>query len=496
MESFGLHGSSRLSAVLLCVAACQGTGTCNGDEPEQASTIDAPRPRRDVGDGIYEVIPRGPFVLDEALGSKASEPPKARASAPTVILAVLDTVRADHASLCGYPRKTTPYLESLKARGAVHSCRAYTPGDWSLPTHASYFTGVSVARHGAHYAHDAKDEKGKRVRSLYVYPLREDVRTLAEEMQERGYQTVLVSDNGLLGEAGLERGFSVVATRPRKHDPRADWVPPTLERLLAERVDPTKPLFLVLNFIQAHDPWIAPDPDLGWDLLEPQMLPAEFKTGLTLFLKNKLRPQDEDVVHRQLTDLYDYGVHREDRALRHSLETLERAGWLQSGYRIGITADHGEMLMEHRMWRHLFVYEENTRVPFLYWSDGAQPELPEPFPAIAIHSLLRDGRLPEPMPTVESVAIPNPDGGPRKGPASKPAAAMWFGNEKLLWIGGELMHIDLVEDPDELAPKPLGDHPRRAEMEALVAAIESGKNRQEDVDPAVVEQLRALGYVE
>jgi hypothetical protein len=490
------RASLRVAALLLCVAACQGGGTCNRDGAEQPSAAAEQQVSGDTSDGIYEVVPRGPFHLDEALKIQATEPPRATPKAPTVVLAVLDTVRADHSSLCGYRRKTTPYLESLKERGAVHSCRAYTPGDWSLPTHASYFTGVSVARHGAHYAYDAKDEKGRRIRSLYVYPLRDEVRTLAEEMRDRGYQTVLVSDNGLLGEAGLQRGFSVVATRPSKHDPRADWVPPTLEHLLAENVDPSKPLFLVLNYLQAHDPWVAPDPKLGWDLLDPQMLPADFKTDFSLYLRNSLKPSDEGVLREQLTDLYDYGVYREDRALQRSLSTLERAGWLQAGYRIGITADHGEMLMEHGMWRHLFVYEGNTRVPFLYWTDGDAPALPEPFPAIAVHSLLRDGRLPDPMPAVESVAIPNPDAGRRKGPGATPAAAMWFGDEKLVWIGGTYLRIDLATDPDELAPKPLGDHPKRAELEALVAAIEAGKNRSGEVDPAVVEQLRALGYVE
>jgi hypothetical protein len=496
MGSLDRHASLRLAAVLLWSAACQGEATCNRNGAEQASAAAEQEVSGDMGDRIYEVIPRGPFHVDQALKVDAPEPATATPKAPTVVLAVLDTVRADHTSLCGYSRKTTPYLEVLKERGAVHSCRAYTPGDWSLPTHASYFTGVSVPRHGAHYAHDPKDEHGERIRSLYVYPLREDVRTLAEDMRDRGYQTVLVSDNGLLGEAGLPRGFSVVATRPRKHDPRADWVPPTLLRVLAEDVDPSKPLFLVLNYLQAHDPWVAPDPKLGWDLLDPQMAPADFKSGFSLYLRSGLKPGDEGLLRRQLTDLYDYGVYREDQALQRSLSTLERAGWLRAGYRIGITADHGEMLMEHGMWRHRFVYEGNMRVPFLYWTDGDLPVLREPLPAIAIHSLLRDGRLPEPMPAVESVAIPNPDAGRRNGPGSMPAAAMWFGEEKLVWIGGTYMLFDLSADPGEVAPKPLGDHPKRAELEALVAAIEAGKNRRGEVDPALVEQLRALGYVE
>ena len=52
-----------------------------------------------------------------------------------------------------------------------------------------------------------------------------------------------------------------------------------------------------------------------------------------------------------------YGVRREDAALEQSLRTLRSAGWLAPGFRIAITADHGEMLMEHGMWRHSFVFE-------------------------------------------------------------------------------------------------------------------------------------------
>ena len=207
MGSFDLCASLRLIAVLVCLAACRGGSSCSGDAGDRTSAGRETLVSGQVADGIYEVLPRGPFHLDDALKNEPPEPAIATPKAPTVVLAVLDTVRADHTSLCGYPRKTTPYLESLKERGAVHSCRAYTPGDWSLPTHASYFTGVSVARHGAHYAYDAKDEKGERIRSLYVYPLRDEVRTLAEEMRDRGYQTVLVSDNGLLARPVCSVGF-------------------------------------------------------------------------------------------------------------------------------------------------------------------------------------------------------------------------------------------------------------------------------------------------
>src|SRR5438093_3811689 len=70
---------------------------------------------------------------------------------PTIVFVVLDTVRADHTSLCGYGRPTTPTLQRLAKQGASYTCDAYAPGDWTLPTHASFFTGVDVVEHGAHF---------------------------------------------------------------------------------------------------------------------------------------------------------------------------------------------------------------------------------------------------------------------------------------------------------------------------------------------------------
>ena len=56
------------------------------------------------------------------------------------------------------------------------------------------------------------------------------------------------------------------------------------------------------------------------------------------------------------------------------------------------------------------------------------------------------------------------------------------------------LHHGVVGGPR--APKSLGEHPKRPRLEALVAAIESADERQPEVDEALVERLRALGYVE
>src|SRR5688572_10044567 len=65
----------------------------------------------------------------------------APSGAPTVLVLILDTVRARSMSLHGYARATTPHIDSLAADAIVFD-RAIPPSSWTLPSHASMFTGL------------------------------------------------------------------------------------------------------------------------------------------------------------------------------------------------------------------------------------------------------------------------------------------------------------------------------------------------------------------
>src|SRR5512138_3439180 len=95
---------------------------------------------------ILAAVTLGVLLLAAAATIARKHLPR-RPARPNVVFVVLDTVRADHASLCGYERPTTPNLEQLAKLGATFSCDAYAPGSWTLPSHASFFTGVDVATH-------------------------------------------------------------------------------------------------------------------------------------------------------------------------------------------------------------------------------------------------------------------------------------------------------------------------------------------------------------
>ena len=73
----------------------------------------------------------------------------ARGSLPPIFLILWDTVRADHLSPYGYSRPTTPHLERFVKEGATLYRNHYALSNYTLPTHATLFTGVEPVVHRA-----------------------------------------------------------------------------------------------------------------------------------------------------------------------------------------------------------------------------------------------------------------------------------------------------------------------------------------------------------
>ena len=68
-------------------------------------------------------------------------------SRPNVVLIVLDSVRRDHLSCYGYERDTTPHIDRIASQG-VRFTRATAASCWTIPSHASLFTGLYPSEHG------------------------------------------------------------------------------------------------------------------------------------------------------------------------------------------------------------------------------------------------------------------------------------------------------------------------------------------------------------
>ena len=111
-----------------------------------------------------------PASLLLAFVTSCSDRPEPRRN---LILISMDTLRADRLGAYGYDRPTSPNIDALAARGARFA-RTYSSAPWTLPAHASIFTGLTPQRH---------DALG------WLQKLPESVPTLPELLQQAGWRT-------------------------------------------------------------------------------------------------------------------------------------------------------------------------------------------------------------------------------------------------------------------------------------------------------------------
>jgi arylsulfatase A-like enzyme len=328
---------------------------------------------------------------------RAAGRPLPSGDAPNILLITLDTVRADHLSLYGYERRTSPTLEWLAGR-AIRFEEAHATAPWTLPSHASMFTGRAPRELGVNW--DA--------------PLDGRYRTLAEYLGSRGYATAGFVANTISCsyDRGLDRGFTHFEDYILEQllPLRTAWLPnqalqaiyevgifvgrafnvgpfrPSHESWLsrlfitwkrkdavainrafldwsAQTRDPKRPFFAFLNYYDAHAPYVLPVGAAHPFGLKPRR-PADFMFLIELWEqidKVKLRPSYRNLAR----DSYDNCVAYLDRQLAELFTELQRRGELDRTLVI-VTSDHGEEFGEHDLFDHgVSLYRPEIHVPLL-----------------------------------------------------------------------------------------------------------------------------------
>jgi arylsulfatase A-like enzyme len=294
------------------------------------------------------------------------------ADAPNVIVIVLDTVRAKSLGLYGCERPTSPNLDRLASRGVAFDV-AVSPAPWTLPSHASMFTGLSP----------------EDLSTDWCIPLNDRRRTLAEELSDRGYVTAgFVANAYYCGKhTGLQRGFqhyddarllsadalrnaalgrmlcrNSVAMRlfgwrlqwPGRKD--AGEINREFLTWLNDR-PADRPYFAFLNYFDAHDPYL----DAAISPLDPNCFVDHTRSDYT--------QQEFDA----LRESYERCVQSLDVQIGRLFDELERRGELQNTLVI-VTSDHGEQFGEHGLVGHNnSLYRPATHVPLIVVHPGRVP---------------------------------------------------------------------------------------------------------------------------
>lgn len=298
-----------------------------------------------------------------------------RTNDPHVLWILLDTVRADHLGLHGYPEATTPFLDAW-SRQALVCDRAISDSMWTLPAHASMFTGLSVREHGVDFAFPFLDER---------------FTTVAEALKQNGYQTACFSNNPWIWKhtnvvQGFDEKYVLYHTRNIGRFSlsylfqRIGWVPPIgwleqdygaavtnhyIAQWLASRVDAGDPLFLFVNYFDAHLPYSVPLSYRRMFMDERQVarsyeLRYEFG-NLTAALDYRYNIEGPDFLsekdHVVLRRLYASGIRYLDDRVRELMQMFEARGMLENTL-VVIASDHGEHLGEQGLWAHRYLTHE------------------------------------------------------------------------------------------------------------------------------------------
>ncbi|WP_251328908.1 sulfatase [Haloplanus pelagicus] len=304
-----------------------------------------------------------------------------------VLFVVMDTVRADHLTPYGYDRPTTPGLDDFAAEATVFE-EAVAPAPWTLPVHASLFTGLYPSQHGA-------DQEN---------PYLDGVTTLAETVSAAGYDTACYSSNAwitpythLTDGFDAQDNFFEVMPRDLLSGPLARaWktmndndrlrtladklvslgnvaheylaggegadskTPAVIDRTM-EFVDDSEDWFAFINLMDAHLPYHPPDAFVdefapGVDSTVVCQNSKEYNSGA--------RDIDDDE-WRDIRNLYDAEIAHIDAQLTRLFDWLkERGEWADTT--VVVCADHGELHGEHDLYGHEFgLYDPLVNVPLM-----------------------------------------------------------------------------------------------------------------------------------
>ena len=347
---------------------------------------------------------------------------------PDIMLIILDTLRADRLSCYGYSRETTPHIDRFAQTGVLYE-RAISPAQWTIPAHASLFTGEYPTTHRTTQIYDKHSEEQP---------------TLAEVLGREGYQTVGFCNNPLLGvvENGLDRGFqefynyggalpnrpAIIDSRPRKLGQVTRWLSQTLRRIgspiqdsfarsnlllrialhplvaplwrryinfkgntvlsmrdllgylrTRRRKGAERPLFLFVNLMETHLPYgpgsrfirrFAP-----W--YRQNRRAHDFMQSYNREHYRWMVPLREPLTEMQdrvLNDLYAAEVAYTDHLLRRLFNYLDDPE-IRDNTMVIITSDHGEGLNHHDFVGHsLVAYDDLVRVPLIVRYPRLYPE--------------------------------------------------------------------------------------------------------------------------
>jgi len=419
-----------------------------------------------------------------------------------VVIVSVDTLRADHLGVYGYERDTSPRLDAL-AREAVVFERARAPRGLTWPSLVSLFTSLYPKSSNVRQNGDL---------------LADDVPTLASVLQQAGYETAAFLGNAC---GVFTRNFDTLYCGEDEavHREALGWL----------AGDHAEPYLLWVHYKAPHEEYLPPEPFDRFtreDYAGPATGHRSYLDRVTL---EKKPPSEADLAH--IVGLYDGEVLYSDAMMGEIVDALEDRGDFDESIFV-FTSDHGEELLQHNNYYYhsCSVYEAVLHIPLVL-------RLPDRNRAGTRLAPLVENLDVTPT-LLELLGVASPDGlegqslrglinGEPGAEGRFSRAFAEYNRPGTGWIGTvrtDRWHY--IHNPEgittlcrpqsdyfEVAPRELYDHERDPEerwnvaienaelVDELAREVMESFDRQRDhapplrADPAVIEQLKAMGYL-
>jgi len=302
----------------------------------------------------------------EALAPPSAE--RAPARGPSIVLVLIDTLRADYLGTYGFAGDVSPRIDRF-AQEAIVFENAFSQAPWTKPSIATLFTSLHPKQHGVS-AHGSQflTETGAELRASAL-PRR--ALTLAEGLRRAGYETAAFVANPWIRQGlGFAQGFDTFEEETGATPVFADAILAKARKWLAERSS-EKPFFLYLHFMDIHGPYDPPADDVravqdSGSLGARRALRREEldrRRGYLMKAPWTTRPEGRRL--ETWRGRYAAGVRALDREIGGFLDDLAARGLLDDSV-VVITSDHGEELLDHGDFDHgNTLYDEQIHVPLV-----------------------------------------------------------------------------------------------------------------------------------
>jgi arylsulfatase A-like enzyme len=428
------------------------------------------------------------LILAAILGTGCGEPDScamAFTCRPNIILISIDALRADHLGCYNYERATSPVLDSLAATGTrFANCQSQAP--WTLPSHASLFTGLTARSHGA----GISDES--------FTGLDPDLASLPVVLLENGYGTFGLANFTFLSPMfGFSNGFSFYTCHTEDRAVDAGRMIEQAMDIIDANAGKQAPFFLFLHLMDVHSPYLPPAP---YDT----MFTKVYKKS-DGFWPGSIRVDCLKEWKDFLLSQYDGDIANTDAQLGRLFGYLRKLGIAESTLII-VVSDHGDSFLDHRTIEHsTTLYQELLHVPLIVSGPGIPVRVAEEpvglfdvFPSILGYLGLS---VQQPLEGTDIFTQPLdarriiPSGEILDRFVDSHMVAVRRGDDKLFLdaVTGKSIMFNLFDDPLEMHPVPVSDEMVEAAMYYWSTPPLGHPEPVDDLES--MESIRSLGYL-